>query len=47
MIEERGENPFTYQMPNIINLHWDISSFEKADLKEYLEKIIDPDRADS
>lgn len=38
IIEERGEKPFTYQMPNIINLNWDISSFKKANLKEYLEK---------
>lgn len=38
MISDRGENPFTYQMPNIINLNWHISSFKKANLKEYLEK---------
>lgn len=37
MIEDLGESPFTYQMKNIINLHWHISSFEKANLKEYLK----------
>lgn len=39
MIEDRGESPFTYQMRNIINLHWDISSFKKNDLKEYIKTL--------
>jgi len=38
IIENRGEPPFTYQMQNIINLNWDLSSFKMPDLKEYLEK---------
>lgn len=38
MIIDRGENPFTYQMPNIINLNWHISSFKKANLLEYLKE---------
>jgi hypothetical protein len=38
MIIDRGENPFTHQMPNIINLNWHISSFKKANLLEYLKE---------
>lgn len=37
--EEINEDPFTVLSPNIINLHYDISSFEKTDLVEYLELI--------
>lgn len=35
--EEIKEDPFTVLSPNIINLHYHISSFEKTNLVEYLE----------
>ncbi|WP_291103947.1 MULTISPECIES: hypothetical protein [unclassified Flavobacterium] len=37
--EEIKENPFTVLLPNIINLHYHISSFEKSNLVEYLELV--------
>lgn len=37
--EEINESPFTVLSPNIINLHYHISSFEKTNLVEYLELI--------
>lgn len=37
--EEMKQDPFTVLSPNVINLHYHISSFKKTDLIEYLELV--------